>query len=132
MCEAQSLDSKCHGNTFTTVSQSLADADAVLDDPARDRDSCKSARCELREINNGHALEMNSLVVAAENDTVRLTWSSPVLDDGSGTPTTYEIWRRPLGSNDPFVKIGTVKALTFLDRDTGTAPWEYEITAVIP
>jgi len=132
VCEEQNLDSRCHGNTSTTVAQSFADADTILDDAGRTKDTCKDARCELREINNGQALENNSLVLSLDNNNVRLTWLSPVLDDGSGEPDAYEIRRRPLGSNDPFVKIGTVKALTFLDGDTGTAPWEYEIIAVTP
>jgi hypothetical protein len=132
VCEEQQLDSRCHGNTHTTVSQSFADADAILDDAARNKDTCKSATCELREINNGHALEMNSLTLSRENNKVRLTWSSPVLDDGSGAPSSYELWRRPMGSNDAFVKIGTTSGLTYLDAMAGTAAWEYDITAVIP
>ena len=71
VCEEQSLDSHCHGNTHTTVSQSFADADAILDDSARDHHTCRNATCELREINNGHALEMNSLLLSMENDKVR-------------------------------------------------------------
>ena len=132
VCEEQSLDSHCHGNTHTTVSQSFADADAILDDVARDHHTCRNATCELREINNGHALEMNSLLLSLENNKVRLTWSSPVLDDGSGSPSSYELWRRPMGSDDAFVKIGTTTGLTFLDVTGGTAAWEYDITAVIP
>ena len=132
VCEEQNLDSRCNGNSSTTVAQSFADADAILDDAGRTRNTCKDARCELREINNGHALEMNSLVLSMENNKVRLTWLSPVLDDGSGTPTSYELWRRPMSSNDAFVKIGTTTGLTFLDNTSGTAMWEYEVTAVIP
>ena len=33
-----------------TVYQSLREADAILDDPVRTRDTCKAARCELRDI----------------------------------------------------------------------------------
>jgi hypothetical protein len=132
VCEAQSLDSHCHGNTHTTVSQSFADADAILDNAARDKDTCKNARCELREINNGHALEMNSLLLSVESSKVRLGWATPVLDDGSGTPSAYELWRRPLGSDDAFTKIGTTTGLTYLDATAGTTAWEYDITAVIP
>ena len=132
VCEEQNLDSRCHGNSHTTVSQSFADADAILDNAARDKDTCKNATCELREINNGHALEMNSLLLAIENNKVRLNWSSPVLDDGSGTPSSYGVWRRPMGSNDAFVKMGTTTGLTYLDATAGAAAWEYDITAVIP
>ena len=132
VCEEQNLDSRCHGNTNTTVFQSFADADAILDDAARTKDTCQDARCELREINNGHALEMNSLVLSRTSGTVRLTWLSPVLNDGSGTPDSYQLWRRPLGSSAAFTKIGTTTGLTFLDATAGTAAWEYEITAIIP
>ena len=98
-----------------------ADAYAILDNAVRTRETCKAARCELREINNGHALEMNSLLLSMENNKVRLTWSSAVLDDGTGAPDSYEIWRRPVGSNSAFIKIGTTTGVTFLD-----------VTAVIP
>ena len=92
-------------------------------------DRVASRAGELREINNGHALERNSLLVSMENNKVRLTWLSPVLDDGSGTPDSYELWRRPLGSSAAFTKIGMTTGLTFLDTTAGTAMWEYEITA---
>jgi hypothetical protein len=132
VCQEQSIVSRCHGNRHATVAESFADADATLNDPARDRDSCKNARCELREINNGHALEMNSLLLAIESTKVRLIWSSAVLDDGSGTPSSYEVWRRPMSSNDAFVKLGTTSGLTFVDPSAGVAAWEYQITAIIP
>jgi penicillin amidase len=132
VCMEQGLDSHCQGNNFTTVSQSFADADAILADPGRNKDTCKDAKCELQEINNGHALEMNSLLLALENNKIRLNWSTPILDDGSGRPDHYEIWRRPMGSNDEFVKIGTTTGTTYLDTTAGTALWEYDLTAAIP
>ena len=64
---------------------------------------------------------MNSLLFAKETNKVRLTWSSAVLDDGTGAPDSYEVWRRPVGSNSAFIKIGTTPGVTFLD-----------VTAVIP
>ena len=103
-----------------------------MDDAARDKDTCKSATCELHEINSGHALEMNSLLLALENGKARLNWASPVSDEGSAIPSAYEIWRRPMGSNDAFVKIGTTSGLTYFDATAGTAAWEYDITAEIP
>ena len=75
---------------------------------------------------------MNSLVLSRENNKIRLTWSPAVLDDGTGAADSYEIWRRPVGSNAAFVKIGTTSGVTFVDVTGGTAAWEYDITAVIP
>jgi subtilisin-like proprotein convertase family protein len=132
VCLAQDLDSRCHGNTHATVAESFSDADTILDDGSRNQQTCSAARCELREINNGHALELNTLSVSIESDKVRLRWEQPVLDDGAGTPSYYELWRRPMGSGDDFTKIGQTTGLTFLDTTAGTAVWEYELTAVIP
>jgi hypothetical protein len=132
VCEDQDLDSHCPGNAHSTVLQALAAADAILDDAARTRESCGIATCELREINDGHALELNSLSLALEIDRVRLTWSSFSSDDGSGTPDSYEVWRRAMGSNDAFVRIGSTQETTFLDAAAGTAAWEYDVTAVFP
>ena len=65
---------------------------------------------------------MNSLLFATETNKFRLTWSSAVLDDGTGAPDSYEIWRRPVGSNSALIiKIGSTSGVTFLD-----------VTAVIP
>jgi N-acetylneuraminic acid mutarotase len=132
ICAAQALDSRCKDNTDTTVAESFADADVILSDAARDHDTCKSALCELREINNGHALEMNSLLLAREGQRMLLSWASAVLDDGSGAPSAYDVWRRPMASNDAFAKIGTTAGLTFVDASAGAAAWEYTITAIIP
>jgi N-acetylneuraminic acid mutarotase len=132
VCLAQDLDSHCHGNNHSTVAQSFADGDAILDNGSRDQHTCSAARCELREINNGHALEMNTLVLSMEIGKVRLTWEQPVMDDGAGTPSYYEIWRRPMGSGDDFTKIGQNTGLSFLDGNAGTAVWEYDVSAVIP
>jgi hypothetical protein len=61
-----------------------------------------------------------------------LAWTPPVLDDGSGTPSHYEIWRRAGRTNAAFVKIGTTTGLTYLDMSLSTPNVEYQITAVIP
>ena len=132
VCLAQDLDSRCHGNNHATVAQSLADGDAILDNGSRDQRTCSAARCELREINNGHALEMNTLVLSMDKGRVRLTWEQPVMDDGADAPSYYELWRRPMRSGVDFTKIGQTTGLTFLDMTAGTAVWEYEISAVMP
>jgi hypothetical protein len=132
VCEEQNLDSRCHGNASTTVGQSFAGADTILDDAARTKDTCKAARCELREINNGHALELNSLALAQEAGAVRVSWLSMELDDGARSPDKYEVWRRALNSSAAFAKIGTTTGLTFLDTTAGTGSFEYEVSAEIP
>jgi hypothetical protein len=132
LCEAQGLDSQCQGNAHSSVSQSFTDADAILANPARVNATCKDATCELREINNGHALELNSLLVSFVKGRAWLAWTPPVLDDGSGTPSRYEIWRRAGRTNAAFVKIGTTTGLTYLDMSLSTPNVEYQITAVIP
>jgi N-acetylneuraminic acid mutarotase len=53
VCGEQSIVSRCRGNTRTTVDQSLADADAILDGAASNQGACATAMCELGEINNG-------------------------------------------------------------------------------
>jgi hypothetical protein len=75
---------------------------------------------------------MNSLVLAREGQRMLLSWASAVLDDGSGAPSAYDVWRRPMASNDAFAKIGTTAGLTFVDASAGAAAWEYTITAIIP
>jgi hypothetical protein len=128
-CTAQSIDSQCGGNA--NVGQSLAEADAIVSSPSRDDDTCSHARCLADEINTGRALEMNSLILRLEGSDVRLVWDPPYLDDGSGHPTHYNVWRRVLGSIEPFSKIGETTAPTFVDTAPGSAAFEYEITAVM-
>ena len=99
----------------------MATADAILANPARNRDTCKSARCLAREINNGHGLHHTSLRLSKEpGKKVRLNWDSPVMDDGSGEANSYSVWRRPLNADAEFVAIGITSGLTFLDATAGT------------
>jgi hypothetical protein len=53
------------------------------------------------------------------------------MNDGSGEATGYAIWRRPVHSPDPFMKIGETNAntLTFIDDTVGQ--FEYEVTFTI-
>ncbi len=137
VCEAQNVDSRCGRDERhvieTTVGASFADANAILDEANRTRPTCQHARCELREINNGHALEMNSVVLARVPQGVRVRWQAMEVEDGNGAPDKYEIWRRPFDPSSSFVKIGeTHGALSFLDTTAGRGAWEYEVTADIP
>jgi hypothetical protein len=65
----------------------------------------------------------------AEASTVGLTWLAPTLDDGSGAPSRYKVWRRSIGSMAPFAQIGMTTGLTYLDETTGA--FEYEVTPVV-
>ena len=107
------------------------ESDGILASPSRDRDACSHAKCLDEEINTGRALEMNTLTVNLEGADVRLAWSPPFLDDGTGHPKSYNIWRRPLGSLAPFTKIGQTTDPTFVDTTSGSGAFEYEITAVM-
>jgi hypothetical protein len=136
VCEEQAIDSNCsgspHDHTLTTVAASLAAADAILADLSRNRDTCKSARCLAKEINNGHALHQTSLSLSKESgNKVRLTWDSSVMDDGGGEASSYTVWRRPLNANAVFVQLGTTSGLTFLDGTAGAGNFEYEVTITV-
>jgi hypothetical protein len=132
VCDGQEIDSSCsggpHDHTLTTVAASLATADASLADPSRSHDTCADARCLAREINNGQGMHHISLRVDKDAaGKLRLSWSSPVMDDGSGEASSYTIWRRPLGSGAAFVPIAITTRLTILDLPEA-AGTEYEIT----
>jgi hypothetical protein len=131
ICLGQEIDSDCSGagTVLTTVQDSLDAADDILSDPGRDKNTCKDAKCLLKEINNGHGIHHTSLLLSKMGgDKIRLTWDSPVMDDGSGEATGYTIWRRDLHSGMPYTKIGVTNAntLTFIDNTAGV--FEYEVT----
>lgn len=128
VCAAQSVDSQCGGNA--TVAQSLAAADAILCGSRNDA-GCAQAKCVTEEINTGRALELNTLTVRRELGGVRLDWLPPHLDDGTGHPSRYNVWRRPQGSATPFLKVGSTVDPTFVDLDTVSDGYQYEVTAVM-
>jgi hypothetical protein len=137
VCEAQNVVSRCGRDERhvieTTVGASFANANAILDAANRSKPTCQQARCELREINTGHALELNSVALARVPRGVRVSWQAMEVEDGNGAPDKYEIWRRPFDPSSGFVKIGeTNGALSFLDTTAGASAWEYEVTADIP
>ena len=115
-----------------TVGGSLDAADGILSNPGRTNPECQVAGCLAREINNGHALELASLVARREGADVRLTWLAPTLGEGAATPSSYIIWRRESVSTAPFVQIGSTPDVTYVDATAGIASWEYEVTAVYP
>ena len=136
VCENQEIDSSCsgdpHDHTPTTVAASLATADATLASPSRDRDSCSNAGCLAREINDGQGMHHNSLSVdKLAGNAVRLTWLSPVMDDGTGGASSYTIWRRPMLSGVAWVELGTATGLSFVDSPPDTGSWEYDVTFTI-
>jgi len=135
ICLAQEVDSHCNGgpnSVLTTVQASLDAADVMLSDLDRNRDVCRDAKCLVREINNGHGIHHTSLLLTkTAGGSVRLTWNSPVMEDGTGEATGYTIWRRELRSPMPFTQIGTTNAdtTTFVDATQGV--FEYEVTFTI-
>jgi hypothetical protein len=129
VCTAQSIDSQCGGNG--SVGQSLALSDDILHSETRDGTSCAHAKCLDEEINTGRALEMNTLTLRREGSGVRLSWHPPYLDDGTGHPSKYHVWRRTQGSLAAFTKIGTTTVATYLDATSASGAFEYEVTAVM-
>ncbi len=129
VCTAQDIDSKCTDNT--SVGQSFSQSDVIFSDPSRGDPTCDSGACMDREVNNGSAIEMNSLTLALENGSVRLTWEPPYLNDGGGHPKSYNVYRRVAGSLAPFTLIGNTAQTTYLDTTGGETAWEYEVTEVM-
>jgi hypothetical protein len=129
VCTAQSIDSECGGSA--NVGQSLAESDAILGSSSRTAATCARAKCLLEEINTGTALELNSLTLTREKSGIRLRWNPPYLNDGTGHPSKYHVWRRPLGSILPFRNIAETTETTFIDETTGGETFHYEITAVM-
>jgi hypothetical protein len=129
VCPNQGIDSECGSNT--TIAQSLQESDALFASPSSGESQCAHAACITKEINNGHALELDSLSLAREGAGVRLRWTAPRLDDGTGTPKSYEIWRRPMGSAGRFAQIGGTTGLAFLDTSAAAGNWQYSLTVVL-
>jgi hypothetical protein len=129
VCTAQSIDSQCGENG--SVGQSLAESNAILSSPSGSNDTCAHAKCLDEEINTGRALELNSLTLRREAGGIRLEWRPPYLEDGTGHPSKYHVWRRVRGSLAKFTKIGITIDPGFLDAGSGSGAFEYEVTAVM-
>jgi hypothetical protein len=129
VCTLQRIDSQCGSND--TVGQSLAESDAIQSSASRSADICAHSKCLDEEINTGRALEMNTLTLRREGSSVRLSWRVPYLEDGTGQPTRYHVWRRVAGSLAAFTKIGTTSLTSYLDSASGSGAFEYEVTAVM-
>jgi hypothetical protein len=129
VCPAQGLDATC--SSAATVALALAAVDAVLADPGHTNQQLAAAECQATEINNGHALRLDTLAVTLEGSAVRLTWVAPTLDDGTGTPTGYDVWRRVLGSRAPFTRMATTTNPSYLDSAAASGAFEYEVTSVM-
>jgi len=128
LCPSQGIDGSCTG--ASTVGGALHNADVLLANANRSNNDCSQADCTAQDVNTGHGLEFDTLSLRREGGNVRLNWIAPTLDNGSGTPSSYKIWRRPMGSMVPFVQIGTTTGTTFLDQTAGTAAWQYDLTSV--
>jgi len=125
VCPGNAIDSACGDNT--TVDQSLDESDEIFANPARTTATCNVAECLDKEINNGHALELDSLLSTREAGSIRLSWLAPNVDDGQGQVNHYTIYRRAVGSKAPFVQIGTTTGLTFVDVNAASGSWEYDL-----
>jgi uncharacterized repeat protein (TIGR01451 family) len=128
ICPNQGLDATC--TTATSVGQARTQANAVLVNPGSTNTQFAQVECQATEINNGKALEFDTLKMKREGTGMRLNWQAPLLNDGTGTPSSYKIWRRPMGSMAAFTQIGTTTGLTFIDNNSGTTMWQYEVTSV--
>jgi len=128
LCPIQGLDATC--TNAQSVGQALSEGSAVMVNPSHTNSQLATVECQSTEINNGHALELNTLTLKRETGNMRLNWTAPILDDGTGRPSSYKVWRRAMGSMSPFVQIGTTTGTTFLDTTAGTAAWQYDLTPV--
>jgi uncharacterized repeat protein (TIGR01451 family) len=128
ICPAQGLDATC--TSADTVGQARQAADVVQMNPGHTNQQLATAECQSKEINNGRALELNTLGLKREGSSVRLTWEAPLLDDGTGSPAKYKVWRRPAGTVLPFAQMGVTTSTTYLDTIAGSGAWQYNVTSV--
>jgi hypothetical protein len=128
VCASNSIDSDCGSNS--TVGQSETQADTLLSNPARTNAQCDQASCLAKEINNGHALEFDTVTTLREGGNIRLNWQIPYTDDGLTHPKSYKIYRRAIGSLAPFVQVGSTTGTTYLDLTAGSGNWQYDVTTV--
>jgi hypothetical protein len=129
VCVAQSIDSQC--GTNGNVGRSLAESDAILANASRTADTCAHAKCLDEEINTGRAMELDTLTVRRDAGGTRLEWRPPYLNDGTGHPSKYDVWRRVQGSLVPFTKLGATTDVFFVDTVSGSGAFQYEVTAVM-
>jgi len=126
VCSDQSIASSC--SSYDTVGDSFAAADAALAASGRTEATCDAAGCQAKEVNNGKALELNSLAISHVAGEIRLDWEIPLLDNPNQLHG-YRIWRRVVGSLAPFTQIGTTETPHFVDPTGLTGNFEYEIQA---
>jgi uncharacterized repeat protein (TIGR01451 family) len=126
VCATQTIDSSC--SSYTTVGESYAAADAALSNPGRTTATCDGADCQAKEINNGKALEANSLAITHVAGEIRLDWEAPLVDNPNQIQG-YKVWRRAVGSLAPFTQIGSTVNPHFVDPTGQTGNFEYEIVA---
>jgi hypothetical protein len=128
ICASNPIVSGCGGTT--TVAQSLTSADGILSGlSGTDEASCSQAECLGKEINNGHALELDTLTSSREETSIRLRWVAPSIDDGQSTPR-YKILRREIGAFTPFVEFDSTTGTTYVDHTAGPVSFEYDVTPI--
>jgi hypothetical protein len=128
VCTGQRIFSQCGDNT--KVGHSLAESDAIFAGASRDSQNCGHAQCLDDEINSGRALQLTSLFAHRDGIDVRLDWTVSQFTDGTG-PANYHVWRRALGSLEPFTHIASTVDPTYLDTTAANGSYQYEVTAVM-
>jgi hypothetical protein len=126
VCETQPIESAC--GSSTSVGDSYDAIDAALSDPGRTAATCDAADCAAKEINNGKALEANSLAISFVAGQLRLDWEAPLLENPTALQG-YKVYRRAVGSTAAFTQIGTTATPHFIDPTGTTGNFEYEIVA---
>jgi uncharacterized repeat protein (TIGR01451 family) len=126
VCETQPIASAC--SSYTTVGTSYDAADAALSNPSRTDATCDAADCQAKEINNGKALEANSLAITSVAGQIRLDWEPPLLENPAQLQG-YKVYRRAVGSTAAFTQIGTTADPHFVDPTGMSGNFEYEIVA---
>ena len=126
VCEDQPIESAC--GSATSVGESYDAMDAALSNPSRTAATCDAADCAAREINNGKALEANSLQITSVAGEIRLDWEAPLLENPNALQG-YKVYRRAVGSSAAFTQIGTTATPHFIDPTGTTGNFEYEIVA---
>ena len=66
-----------------------------------------------------------------EGGAVRLSWMPPYLENGTGQPSRYNVWRRAQSSPAAFTKIAVTTDPTYLDTTAANGAYQYEVTAVM-
>lgn len=119
------------GSESTTVQDALAGAGATICADAFPT-RCGPEVCGLRGINQGHALQVDGLVVSKlSSGGLHLVWTPPLADTETltATPRSYRVWRAS-GAEATLVQIAEVAGPSFDDTSAEGVYFRYDITPV--